>query len=88
MSVMVGDTVKVNVAALDAPGARTTLSEFQVRVIGPLAVDGLQFEGLIVKLTEAPVPVFLMYTVLVMVFPGVIVPQSIEVWARVHALSE
>lgn len=88
MSVMVGDTVKVNVAALDAPGARTAPAESQVRVIGPLAVDGLQFEGFILKITEAPVPVFLMYTVLVMVFPGVIVPQSIEVWAMVHALSE
>lgn len=85
---MLEDTVKVNTAGVEAPGAKLVPSLFQVKVIGPLAEVGLQFEVVMLSVTDAPVPVFLTYMVFVIVFPGVADPQSIEDKATVQALSE
>jgi hypothetical protein len=57
-------------------------------VIGPLAFAGVQLLVVMLNVNEIPTPVFLMYTVLVMLLPGDVVPQSIDVRAVVHALSE
>jgi hypothetical protein len=58
MPLMLDDTFKVNVAAVDAPGFRFMLSLFQVIVIGPLALVG--FQPLLVMLSViAVLPVFL-----------------------------
>ena len=38
------ETVKVNVACVDCPGASWVPCSFHVIVIGPLALEGLQFD--------------------------------------------
>ena len=88
MSVMVGDTFKVKMAATDCPGASLVPSWFQISVNGPFAPWGVQLLVVMFKVSERPLPVFLMYTVLVVVPPAVSVPQSIEVSGVVHRLLE
>ena len=85
---MLDETVIVNTAAVDAPGASLVPVWPQLKAIYPLAPAGVQSLGDILNVNEVPVPVFLTYTVLVTVLPGVIVPQSMDDLLFVHALSE
>ena len=57
---MFWETVSVNVAAVDSPGASRVFSLFQVIVIDWSTPDGLQLEVDIPRVNEAPAPVFLM----------------------------
>ncbi len=88
MSMMLEETLSVNTAATDCPGVSTVPPLSQVRVIGPLAFAGFQLLVVMLNVNEIPLPVFLMYTVLATLFPGVIDPQSTDVRLVVHALSE
>jgi hypothetical protein len=56
---MLEDTVRVRVAATDAPGWRSVLCWFHVMVIGPFALAGLQPLVVMFKDSERPVLVFL-----------------------------
>jgi hypothetical protein len=88
MSVIPDETVKVSVAAVDAPGARVEVVGLHVRVIYVLAFEGVQFDGVMPRVSETPVPVFLMYTVLTTDPPGVGLPQLIDVNGVVQLISE
>ena len=57
---MLEDTVRVRVAATDAPGWRSVLCWFHVMVIGPFALAGLQLLGVMFRVSERPLLVFLM----------------------------
>jgi hypothetical protein len=57
---MLEDTVKVRVAAVDAPGWRSVLCWFHVRVIGPFALAGLQLLVVMLRVSERSMLVFLM----------------------------
>lgn len=59
MSDMLEDTVRVRVAAVDAPGWRSVLCGFHVTVIGPFALAGLQPLVVMFSDSERPVLVFL-----------------------------
>ena len=59
MSTMLEDTVRVRVAAVDAPGWRSVPSWFHVMVTGPFAFAGLQLLVVMLRLNERPLPVFL-----------------------------
>ena len=85
---MLDETVMVNTAAVDAPGASLVPSWSQLKVIYSLAPVGVQLLVDILNVNETPVPMFLTYTVLVTVLPDVIVPQSMDVMLVVHWLSE
>jgi hypothetical protein len=82
------DTVRVRIAVVDCPGASLLPSRFHVRVNGPFAFVGLQLVVLMFKVNARPLPVFLTKTVLVMLHPGVKVPQFTELMGVVHALLE
>jgi len=73
---MLGAAERVITAVTDCPGVSVVAPWFQVMVIGPFAFVGFQLVVVRVRDSESPVPVFLMYTVLVTVPPGVTVPQS------------
>jgi hypothetical protein len=88
MPVMLDATLSVMTAATDCPGVSTVPSLFQFMVIGPLAFTGLQLLVVMLSVNESPLPVFLTYTVLVMLLPGEVEPQSIVDKAVWHALSE
>ncbi len=85
---MLDETVKVIVAWVDCPGDRVVPSLFHVTVNGPLAPLGLQFDVVMFKVRETPLPVFLMYTVCVFEAPGVKLPQPNEDRGDVQAESE
>jgi hypothetical protein len=59
MSLMLEDTVKVRVAAVDAPGWSIVPCWFHVMVIGPFALGGLQLVVVMSRVSERPLPVFL-----------------------------
>ena len=59
-SVMLDETVRVIVAVVTCPGVSTVFCLFHVIVIGPLALDGFQFEVAMLNESETPFPVFLM----------------------------
>ncbi len=88
MPVMLDDTLSVITAAVDCPGVSTVPSLFQLMVIGPLALTGFQLLVVMLSVNDTPLPVFLTYIVRVMLLPGDVVPQSIDVIGVVHALSE
>jgi hypothetical protein len=88
MSMMLEDTLSVNTATVDIPGVSFVPSLFQVRVIGPLALVGFQLLVVMFSVNDTPLPVFLTYTVLFTLPPGVSAPQSIDVTLMVQALSE
>jgi len=81
------EAVNVSVAEVDWPALRTVFSRFQVNVKYELAFDGDQFAVVMVSVTGT-FPVFLTYTVLVVVDPAEIVPQLIDVQFCVHWLLE
>jgi len=56
---MLEETVRVRIAATDAPGWRSVPCWFHVMVIGPLALVGLQLLVVRFRVSERPVPVFL-----------------------------
>ena len=58
MPVILDDTLNVSVAAVDCPAFSVVFSLFQVKVIGPLALDGFQFVFVILSVIGT-VPVFL-----------------------------
>lgn len=60
MSVMLGETARVRVAATDCPGWSLVPPWFHVRVIGPFAVVGVQLLVAMLSASERPLPVFLM----------------------------
>jgi len=60
MSLMLEDTVRVRVAATDAPGWSIVLCWFHVMVIGPFALAGLQLFVVMSKVSERSLLVFLM----------------------------
>jgi hypothetical protein len=60
MLTMLEDTVRVRVAAVDAPGWRSVPSRFQVMVIGPFALAGLQLVVVMFRDSERPLLMFLM----------------------------
>jgi hypothetical protein len=60
MPLMLGDTVSVRGAAVDCPGFRSVFSWVHVMVIGPFALAGLQLLVVMLRLSERPLPVFLM----------------------------
>ena len=51
---MLEDTVRVRVAATDAPGWRSVLCWFHVMVIGPFALAGLQLLVVMFRVSERP----------------------------------
>jgi hypothetical protein len=57
---MLEDTVRVRVAATDAPGWSIVLCWFHVMVIGPFALAGLQLFVVMSKVSERSLLVFLM----------------------------
>jgi hypothetical protein len=57
---MLEDTVRVRIAATDAPDWRSVLCWFQVMVIGPFALAGLQLLVVMLRVSERPLLVFLM----------------------------
>ncbi len=57
---MLEDTVRVRIAATDAPGWRSELCWFQVMVIGPFALAGLQLLVVMLRVSERSMLVFLM----------------------------
>jgi hypothetical protein len=83
---IVGETPSDNVAEIEAPAAIVVFSLFQVKVIGPLAFDGVQLAVVKFKVIGA-VPVFLRYIVLVAFVPGAIVAQLIVVQLFVQSES-
>jgi hypothetical protein len=60
----------------------------QLKVTGPFALVGFQLLVDMLNVNDVPEPVFLTYSVLVTVLPGVMVPQSMVDRLFVHALSE
>jgi hypothetical protein len=56
---MLGDTVRVRVAAVDCPGWRSVLCWFHVMVIGPFALAGLQLFVVMSRVSERLLLVFL-----------------------------
>jgi len=60
MLTMVGDTVRIMFAAIDAPGWRSVSSLFHATVIGPFAAVGVQLLAVMLMVSERPVLVFLM----------------------------
>ena len=56
---MLEETVRVRIAATDAPGWRSVPCWFHVMVIGPFALVGLQLLVVRFRVSERPVPVFL-----------------------------
>lgn len=85
---MLDEDVNVMIALVDCPGVSLVFSLSQVIVMGPLAVVGFQLLVEIFNVNDVPVPVFLTYTVLVRLFPGVISPQLIVERLLVQLLSE
>jgi len=79
--------VNVSVAWIDAPAFRTVFCRFQLKVKYVLALAGFQLPVVIVSVSGT-LPVFLMYTVCVVVPPGLRVPTVRAVAGVVHALSE
>jgi hypothetical protein len=57
---MLEDTVRVKVAATDSPGLSLVLALFHVKVIGPSAPVGVQLLVAMLRVSERPLPVFLM----------------------------
>jgi len=60
MSDMLEETVRVRIAATDAPGWRSVPCWFHVMVIGPFALAGFQLVVVMLRLSERPLLVFLM----------------------------
>ena len=85
---MFDDDVNFITAAVDCPGVSSVPAWSQLIVMGPFALDGFQLLAEILNVSDVPVPVFLTYTVLVWLLPGVIVPQSIVERLVVQPLSE
>ena len=56
---MLDETVMVITAAVDIPGARLVPPLFQLMVIGPFALVGVQLLVDMLNVNETPVPVFL-----------------------------
>jgi hypothetical protein len=59
MSVIPGDADSVIVAETDCPGVSEVPARFQLIVIGPFALAGLQLLVDILRSSVTPVPVFL-----------------------------
>ncbi len=87
MPLMLDCVLNVSVAVVTWFAFSTVFSRFQLSVIGPLAVVGLQLD-VAMRMVNAVFPVFLMYTVRVTELLGARFPQLIEVILWVHALSE
>ena len=79
--------VRVSVAWIDAPAFRTVFCRFHVRVSDEVALVGFQLFVVMVSVSGT-LPVFLMYTVCVVVAPGLRVPTFRAVVVCVQALSE
>jgi hypothetical protein len=79
--------VRVSVAWIEAPAARTVLCRFHVNVSEEPAPLGVQLLVVMVNVS-AMLPVFLTYTVCVVVPPGLRVPTARDVTVCVQALSE
>jgi len=60
ISTVVGDTVKVILAAVDSPGESLVPVLSNETVIGPSALAGSQFEVVKLRDNDTPIPVFLM----------------------------
>ncbi len=84
---MLEEDANVMTALVDCPGRIRAPSLSQLIVMGPFAVVGFQLLVEIFNVRDVPVPVFLTYTVLVMLLPGVISPQSIAERLLVPLLS-
>jgi hypothetical protein len=78
MPFMLDCVLNVSVAVVTWFAFNTVFSRFQLSVIGPLAVVGLQLVVAMCKV-NAVFPVFLMYTVLVTELLDAMFPQLIEV---------
>ena len=85
---MFDEDINFITAVVDCPGVSLVPSLSQLTVMGPFAVIGVQLVVEILNVNEVPVPVFLTYTVLVWLLPGVIVPQSMVERLIVQLLSE
>jgi hypothetical protein len=59
-SAIVGDTDSVKIAVWICPGVSLVFSWFHVRVMGPFADDGFQLVVFMLRVSERPLPVFLM----------------------------
>jgi hypothetical protein len=59
MPVMLDETLSVITAAVDCPGDSVVPPLFQVMLIGPSALIGLQFPVVMLSASVTPVPVFL-----------------------------
>jgi hypothetical protein len=79
-------TVKVRVAGVTEPAAKTVPASFHVKLKYEVAVGGFQLEVVMLSVS-AVLPVFLMYTVWLTEVPGVNVPQLILVQLFVVAAS-
>ena len=60
MSTMLDEEVNVIVAVVDCPGVSFVSSLFQLIVMGPFAVVGVQLLVEMFNVSDVPVPVFLM----------------------------
>lgn len=87
-SVIAEDATNVITAVADCPGESLRFCLSQVTVIGPFALVGFQLLVDIANVKDVPTPVFLTYTVLVTLVPGVIGPQSMDDRVVVQLLSE
>ena len=56
---MLKDTVRVRIAATDAPGWRSVPCWFHVMIIGPFALAGLQLLVVMLRVNERSMLVFL-----------------------------
>ena len=79
--------VKVRVAWIDAPEARTVFCLFQVKVRTEVELLGTQLPVVMVNVSGM-LPVFLTYTVCVIVPPGLRFPALSDVTACVQPTSE
>jgi hypothetical protein len=59
MSAILGETLSVITADVDWPGDSRVPSLFQVIVMGPFELLGLQLEVVMLSARDTPVPVFL-----------------------------
>ena len=85
---MLDDEANVITAVVDCPGVSLVPSLSRLKVINPFAVVGFQVFVERLNVNDVPVPMFLTYTVLVMLSPGVIEPQSIAERGVLQLLSE
>lgn len=58
-SIILGDTVRVRIAAVDCSGCSSVPSWFHVTAIGPFAFAGLQLMVVMFRVSETPLLVFL-----------------------------